>query len=75
MCASPKDRGVHQTRYKHLHSINGDLAGEDHHFAEKAEAAENRREALKKLEKRYQQRHPRKKKKLSWWQKLFKVFN
>lgn len=74
MCSSPKDRGVKHTHYKHLHSINGDMAGEEHHYKELAEAAIERREAMKKLERRYNKRHPKKPEK-HWLAKFFDWFH
>jgi len=57
MCSSPKDRGVKKTHYKHQHSYNDVALDKSHHYAELANAAQQRREDLKHLEERYKQRH------------------
>lgn len=67
MCSSPKDRGVHKTKYKHQHSYNDVSLDKSHHYAEIANSAQQRREEMKELERRYNQRHPHKKQKNSLW--------
>ena len=74
MCSSPKDRGVHLTKYKHLHSYNDVSLDKSHHYAELANSAQRRRDDLKKMEQRYNKRHPHKKNKKSFWYWLKSLF-
>ena len=74
MCSAPKDRGVSKTHYKHIHSYNDVCLDKQHHYAELANAAQDRREQMKELEKRYNARHPHKAKP-SLWARFLQLFN